>query len=360
VQKELASATLGDHKAQIRYRQIPNEIQLIMLQRPRRNRKSEAIRSLTRETSLSTSNLIYPLFLVDGKGYKEEVSSLPGNYRWSLDTMLSEIETCIALELKHFILFPKIKEEYKDATGTHSYQDDNIYLKAAREIKSKFPTVTLISDVALDPYSIHGHDGIVKNGEIINDDTVDVLVKMAIAQAAAGFDMIGPSDMMDGRVGAIREGLDRKGFQNTSIMSYTAKYASAFYGPFRDALDSAPVDDPSIPKDKKTYQMDPANKSEALIEGELDEFEGADFLMVKPAVHYMDVIQLMKENFNLPIAAYHVSGECAMLTAACQKGWLDFEKAMPETLLSLRRAGTDAIITYFAKDYAQMVKDGKC
>jgi len=360
VQKGYANVILGGHMGQIRFLPIPNEIKLNMLQRPRRNRKSESIRSLTRETSLSVSNLIYPLFLVGGSGYKEEVSSLPGNFRWSVDTMITEIENCVELGLNHFILFPKIKEEHKDALGTHSYHEDNIYLKAAKEIKSKFPSITLISDVALDPYSIHGHDGIVHNSQIINDDTVDVLVKMAIAQAIAGFDMIGPSDMMDGRVGAIRQALDKEGYQNTSIMSYTAKYASAFYGPFRDALDSAPVDDPSIPKDKKTYQMDPANKTEALIEGELDEFEGADFLMVKPALHYMDVIHVMKENFNLPIAAYHVSGECAMLTAACQKGWLDFEKAMPETLLSLRRAGTDAIITYFAKDYAQMVKDGKC
>ncbi len=360
VLEELVDAIPGDHMAQIRYHQIPNEIKLIMLQRPRRNRKSKAIRALTRETILSLSNLIYPLFLVDGEHIKDEVLSLPGNYRWSLDTMLHEIESCINLGLQTFILFPKIKDEYKDATGTHSYDDRNIYLQAAKEIKAKFPDITLISDVALDPYSIHGHDGIVRDGAIVNDDTVDVLVRMAIAQAHAGFDIIGPSDMMDGRVGAIREGLDEQEFHNTSIMSYTAKYASAFYGPFRDALDSAPVDDPSIPKDKKSYQMDPANKQEALIEGELDEFEGADFLMVKPAIHYMDVIHLMKNNFNLPIAAYHVSGECAMLTAACQKGWLDFEKAMPETLLSLRRAGADAIITYFAKDYAQLVKDGKC
>ncbi len=330
-----------------------------MQQRPRRNRKSAAIRSLVRETSLQVDHLIYPFFLVDSKNHKEEVSSLPGNYRWSIDMLLKELEECQKLGLKHFMLFPKIKEEHKDTTGSFSYHENNYYLQAAKKIKQEFPDVNLISDVALDPYSIHGHDGIVDNGVILNDETVDVLVDMSIAQAEAGFDMIGPSDMMDGRVGAIRQGLDENGFSNTSILAYTAKYASAFYGPFRDALDSAPVDDPNIPKDKKTYQMDPANKSEALIEAEQDELEGADILMVKPALHYLDVIQTLKKNTNLPISAYHVSGECAMLIAACQKGWLDYETAMPETLLSIRRAGTDAIITYFAKDYAKMVADGK-
>lgn len=330
-----------------------------MLQRPRRNRRSQAIRNLNQETILHVSNLIYPLFIQEGSGIKEEVSSLPGNFRWSLDTLLSEIEDCMNLGLEHFILFPKVKDQYKDKTGSYSYHPDNFYLKAATEIKSRFPEATLISDVALDPYNLDGHDGIVKNGEILNDETLRVLVQMSVAQAEAGFDILGPSDMMDGRVQAMRMALDDGGYTNTAIMSYTAKYASAFYGPFRDALDSAPVDDPSVPKDKKTYQMNPGNKREALIEGELDEMEGADYLMVKPAVHYLDIIHLMKENFNLPIAAYHVSGECAMLTAACQKGWLDYSIAMPETLLSIRRAGADAIITYFAKDYAGMVKKGE-
>ena len=330
-----------------------------MLQRPRRNRRSQAIRNLNQETILHVSNLIYPLFIQEGSGIKEEVSSLPGNFRWSLDTLLSEIEDCMNLGLEHFILFPKVKDQYKDKTGSYSYHPDNFYLKAATEIKSRFPEATLISDVALDPYNLDGHDGVVKNGEILNDETLRVLVQMSVAQAEAGFDILGPSDMMDGRVQAMRMALDDGGYTNTAIMSYTAKYASAFYGPFRDALDSAPVDDPSVPKDKKTYQMNPGNKREALIEGELDEMEGADYLMVKPAVHYLDIIHLMKENFNLPIAAYHVSGECAMLTAACQKGWLDYSIAMPETLLSIRRAGADAIITYFAKDYAGMVKKGE-
>ncbi len=327
--------------------------------RPRRNRKSKAVRALTRETYLMPEQLIYPLFLTEGKGIKNEVSSLPGNYRWSLDLLLGEIESCLELGLKSFILFPKVKDEYKDKTGTYSYSDKNYYNLAATEIKRRFPELCLISDVALDPYNVDGHDGIVKNGKILNDETLEVLGKMAVSQARSGFDIIGPSDMMDGRVGFIRESLDDAGFEDTSIMSYTAKYASAFYGPFRDALDSAPVEGDDIPKDKKTYQMDPANKEEALREGLLDYEEGADFLMVKPALNYLDIIHIMNEHFDVPIAAYHVSGECAMLIAACQNGWLDYEKAMPETLLSIHRAGARNILTYFAKDYARMWKTGR-
>ena len=319
-----------------------------MQRRPRRNRKNEAVRSMIRETSLSTSNLVYPIFLEDGSHIKTEIKSLPGNYRFSPDLALEEMKSCVDLGLTNFILFPAIPEKLKDKTATHSYSSANFYLTAANLFKDKLPEATLISDVAMDPYSSDGHDGYVENGEIINDITLPILEKMAVAQAEAGFDILGPSDMMDGRVGAIRDALDNKGFTNTSIMSYTAKYASAFYGPFRDALDSAPK-----AGDKKTYQMDPANKTEALIEAELDTLEGADFLMVKPALNYLDVIHLLKENFDLPIAAYHVSGECAMLTPACQNGWLDFEKAMPETLLSIKRAGADVIITYFAKDFAE-------
>lgn len=325
-----------------------------MLKRPRRNRKSAALRGLVRETQLSSQHLIQPLFLVNGEGIKDEISSLPGNYRLSLDNALQEVEECLALGLSSFILFPAIPEEHKDKTGTFSYHPDNFYLKVALEIKARFPEACLISDVALDPYSIDGHDGIVRGGKIVNDETLGVLGKMAVAQAEAGFDLIGPSDMMDGRVQHIRESLDQAGFTDTGIMSYTAKYASAFYGPFRDALDSAPKASEDIPKDKKSYQMDPANKREALIEAELDTAEGADFLMVKPALHYLDVIALLKENFELPIAAYHVSGECAMLMAACRNGWLEYEKAMPEALLSIHRAGADAIITYFAKDFATL------
>lgn len=322
-----------------------------MLIRPRRNRASEAIREMVRETRLGLSDLIYPLFLVNGNGIKTEVASLPGNFRWSPDTVLGEIESCMELGLRSFVLFPAVEESLKDSTATYSHSQDNFYLHTIRSIKERFPEVCLISDVAMDPYSSDGHDGLVKDGKILNDETLPILAAMAVAQAEAGIDIIGPSDMMDGRVAMIREALDGNGYTDTGIMSYTAKYASAFYGPFRDALDSAPK-----AGDKKTYQMDPANKIEALREAELDTIEGADFMMVKPALNYLDIIHLLKENFDLPIAAYHVSGECAMLTAACQKGWLDYEKAMPETLLSIRRAGADVILTYFAKDYAKLLK----
>ncbi len=322
--------------------------------RPRRNRSTETIRNLVSETVVKSENLVYPLFLTDGKNKKSEVKSLPGNFRWSADKVLVEIESCLKLGIHSFILFPSIEENLKDKMATHSYSSKNYYLKTIREIKKRFPETCLISDVAMDPYSSDGHDGVYKNGKILNDETLPVLGKMAIAQAEAGFDLIGPSDMMDGRVGFIREALDAKGFTETGIMSYTAKYASAFYGPFRDALASAPKKG-----DKKTYQMNPANKLEAIREAMLDESEGADFLMVKPALHYLDVIHSLKENTTLPVAAYHVSGECAMLIAACQNGWLDYKKAMPETILSIKRAGADVIISYFAKDFANHLKNSK-
>jgi len=320
-----------------------------MYQRPRRNRKSPAIRNMVRETTLSVDNLIYPMFIVDGKGIKQEISSMPGNFRWSLDTLLPEIEECMKLGLNSFVLFPAIEEALKDSTATYSYDDANFYLKAIREIKKQFPEACLMSDVAMDPYSSDGHDGFVQDGKILNDKTLPILAKMAIAQAEVGIDIIGPSDMMDGRISYIREALDEAGFDETSIMSYSAKYASAYYGPFRDALDSAPKSG-----DKKTYQMDPANKYEALIEAELDVAEGADFLMVKPALCYLDVIHILKERFDVPISAYNVSGECAMLHAAAQNGWLDYNSAMQEMLLSIKRAGADIILTYFAKDYAKL------
>ncbi len=271
----------------------------------------------------------------------------------------AEIGRCQKLGLTNFILFPGIADQYKDRTATYSYHKDNFYLKAAKKIKKRFPDICLISDVAMDPYSSDGHDGLVAQGRILNDETLPILAQMALAQAEAGFDILGPSDMMDGRIGYIRQALDNNGFTETGIMAYTAKYASAFYGPFRDALDSAPKSDPDIPPDKKTYQMDPANKLEALLEADLDASEGADFLMVKPALHYLDVIHLLKENFAQPIAAYHVSGECAMLSAACRNGWLDYQKAMPETLLSIRRAGADVILTYFAKDFCKLLAERK-
>ena len=319
-----------------------------MLRRPRRNRKSESIRSAVRETHLSPSNLVSPLFLLPGDNKSEVISSLPVASRMTLDFMLRDIERSLELGITKFMIFPAVPEDKKDKTATYSYAEDNFYLNAARILKEEVPDAILISDVAMDPYSSDGHDGYVEDGKILNDATLPILQKMAVAQAQAGFDIIGPSDMMDGRVEAIRTAMDEAGYYETSIMSYTAKYASALYGPFRDALDSAPK-----AGDKKTYQMDPANKKEALLEAELDTIEGADFLMVKPALHYLDIIHMLKEESDLPIAAYHVSGECAMLLAACEKGWLDFDTVMPETLLSIKRAGADVIMTYLAKAYGE-------
>ncbi len=322
--------------------------------RPRRNRKSAAIRLHAQETYLQVHKLIYPLFLFDGKNMKEEVSSLPGNYRWSLDLLIPEVEECLKLGITTFVLFPAVQEHLKDKIASYSYAEDNFYLYAIRTLKETFPECCIMTDVAMDPYSSDGHDGLVSNGKILNDETLPILAKMAVAQAQAGADILGPSDMMDGRIGYIREALDDQGFKEVSIMAYTAKYASAFYGPFRDALASAPK-----AGDKKTYQMNPANKREALIEAELDWSEGADYLMVKPALPYLDIIHMLQQNFDIPISAYNVSGECAMLIAACQNGWLDFDKAMPEMLMSIKRAGADVILTYFAKQYAQMKRDGK-
>jgi porphobilinogen synthase len=309
---------------------------------------------MVRETRLDLSNLIYPLFVLDGTSKKEEIASLPGIYRFSEDNVLKEIEQSLELGLRSFVLFPAVEGALKDKTATYSYDDKNFYLRIIASIKKEFPETCLVSDVAMDPYSSDGHDGLVENGQILNDETLEILGRMALAQAEAGIDIIGPSDMMDGRVQHIREELDEADFETVGIMSYTAKYASAYYGPFRDALESAPKSG-----DKKTYQMDPANKWEALREAELDASEGADFLMVKPAMLYLDIIHLLKEKFELPIAAYNVSGEYAMLKAAAKNGWLDYEKAMPEMLLSMKRAGASAILTYFAKEYAQMLKQGR-
>ena len=315
--------------------------------RPRRNRKSAVIRSMVEETKLGVEHLIYPLFIKDGKGIKEEISSMPNNFRWSLDKLLNEIEECTSLGIMSFDLFPAVDDRLKDQMASYSYADENFYLHAIRAIKERFPEVQLMSDVALDPYSSDGHDGLVVDGKIVNDATLPILNKMALAQAQAGIDIIGPSDMMDGRVGSIREYLDDHNFTDVSIMSYTAKYASAFYGPFRDALDSAPKFG-----DKKTYQMNPANSKEALIEAQLDLEEGADFLMVKPALSYLDIIKDLSTNFDLPIAAYNVSGEYAMVKAAAAKGWIDGDRVRDEILLSMKRAGASIILTYFAKEWA--------
>ncbi|WP_428653462.1 porphobilinogen synthase [Runella sp.] len=318
-----------------------------IIRRPRRNRQSEAIRALVQETTVSVNDLIYPMFLMDGQGIKSEVKSMPGIYRYSIDTLLEELKEVTDLGIKCIDLFPNYSEDKKDRFATESHREGTFYLDALKAVKDKFPELALMTDVAMDPYSSDGHDGLVENGKILNDETLEILGKMAVAQARAGADILGPSDMMDGRVGYIRQALDAEGFTNVSIMSYSAKFASAFYGPFRDALDSAPRFG-----DKKTYQMNPANVREALIEAALDYEEGADFLMVKPALAYLDVIKTLNQNFDLPIAAYNVSGEYAMIKAAAQNGWLDGDRAMLETLLSIRRAGAKIILTYFAKEFA--------
>ena len=307
---------------------------------------------MVQESRLGLENLIFPVFLKDGTNIKEEISSLPNIYRWSIDLLLKEIESCMELGIRTYDIFPAVDDHLKDQSATMSYDPAIFYLIAIQKIKETFPEIVLMSDVALDPYSSDGHDGLVRNGKIVNDETLPILAKMSVAQAQAGIDIIGPSDMMDGRVGVIRTALDDAGFTETSIMSYTAKYASAFYGPFRDALNSAPKSG-----DKKTYQMNPSNKAEALIEAQLDIEEGADMIMVKPALCYLDVIHLLKENFATPVTAYNVSGEYAMVHAASQKGWIDYNAAMNEMLLSIRRAGADGILTYFAKDFAQSLVD---
>jgi porphobilinogen synthase len=274
---------------------------------------------------------------------------MPGIYRYTTDLLLKEIELCLNLGITSYALFPQVAEDRKDSMATESHRLGSLYLEAIHAVTSRFPEISMLTDVAMDPYSSDGHDGIVKNGEILNDETLEVLSKMAVAQAQAGSKLIGPSDMMDGRVGYLRESLDDAGFTNVGIMAYSAKYASAFYGPFRDALESAPKFG-----DKKTYQMNPANSREALREAELDELEGADFLMVKPALAYLDIISLLRDNTHLPIAAYNVSGEYAMVKAAAANGWIDGEKVMLESLLSMKRAGAQVILTYFAKEFAQL------
>lgn len=322
-----------------------------MVRRPRRNRKSAVIRDMVEETTVTTNDLIFPVFLIEGKNKKSEVTSMPGIYRLSADLLLKEVEECLRLGIRAFDIFPAVEDQHKDKTASKSFDSDFFYLKTLKEVKKQFPEACVMTDIALDPYSSDGHDGLVRDGKILNDETLDILGKMALAQAETGIDILGPSDMMDGRVGFIRNILDQNGFTEVSIMSYTAKYASAFYNPFRDALDSAPKSG-----DKKTYQMNPANRREALIEAALDTDEGADFLMVKPALAYLDIIRLLKDHSSLPVAAYNVSGEYAMIKAASQKGWLDGEKVMRETLLSIKRAGADVILTYFAKEFARSEK----
>ncbi len=323
-----------------------------MLSRPRRNRKNQALRDLVSENHLSPKDLIAPLFVKEGTGEKEAIASMPGQYRFSVSDLLDECDRLLELGIPCVSLFPALSDELKDKTATESYNSEGLFPRAIMAVKEKYPELLVMTDVAMDPYSSDGHDGLVsEEGQILNDETLPILAKMALTQAQAGSDIIGPSDMMDGRVKYLREALDKAGHTQTSIMSYSAKYASSFYGPFRDALESTPKSG-----DKKTYQMDPANAKEAIREALLDQAEGADILMVKPGLPYLDVICRLKERTHLPIAAYNVSGEYAMIKAAAEKGWLDGEKAMLEMLLSFKRAGTDMILTYFAKEAAELLR----
>jgi len=327
---------------------------LDLIARPRRNRKDPVVRGFARETWIAPQHFIYPVFIHDGSG-NIAIPSMPGCERLDMNGLLAEAEGALSEGVNAMVLFPATPEELKTPHGEEAFNPDGLVQRAIRNLKSRFPELCVVTDVALDPYNSDGHDGIVAaDGRILNDETVDVLVKQAVSQAEAGADIISPSDMMDGRVGAIRDGLDEAGFIEVSILAYTAKYASAFYGPFRDALDSAPK-----AGDKKTYQMDPANAREALREVALDEAEGADMVMVKPAGPYLDVISLVREVTALPVAAYQVSGEYAMLKAASGHGWLDERRVALESLVAIRRAGADVILTYYARQAARWLRDGQ-
>lgn len=325
---------------------------MLNISRPRRNRKSPAMRNLIRETNLSSHDLIAPLFVIEGKNLSEPIASMPGISRLSIDLLVKECQELYSLGVPCVSLFPAIDGALKDPRASEAYNPHGLYQRAIKEVKNAIPELLIMTDVALDPYSSDGHDGLVdpKSGEILNDATLEVLAKMSLVQARAGSDILGPSDMMDGRIGFIRDALDEENLTNTAIMSYAAKYASAFYGPFRDALGSAPKKG-----DKKTYQMDYANVREALREAYLDESEGADILMVKPGLPYLDVIKTLRDNTTLPMAAYNVSGEYAMVKAAAEKGWIDGEKVMIEMLWAFKRAGSDMILTYFAKEAARVL-----
>ncbi len=327
-----------------------------MLHRPRRLRQHRSIREMVAETRLHPSDFIAPLFAMEGKNTREEIASMPGYYRYSLDLLAKEVQELWQLGCRSALLFVKVSDDLKDNEGKEALNPDGLMQRVIRKVKAVAPEMCLMTDVALDPYSEFGHDGIVEDGQVLNDETIGVLVDMAISHAQAGADFVAPSDMMDGRIGAIRIGLDTAGFTNTGIMAYSAKYASCFYGPFRDALDSAPVDVPDVPKDKKTYQMNPANGKEALREAGLDIEEGADILMIKPAVAYLDIIHNIKKTSTVPVSAYHVSGEYAMIKAAAAQGWLNEKEAVVEVLTSIKRAGADLIATYFVKDILKLLK----
>ena len=328
------------------------------LQRGRRLRINESIRSLVRETSLSPADFMFPMFITEGENYQSEISSMPGIFRRSIDLTVKEVKEIYVLGIGAVNIYVKVDESLKDNTGKEAWNPNGLMQQAIKAIKAACPEMIVMPDVALDPYSIYGHDGIIENGDIANDTTNDALVKMAVSHAQAGADFVAPSDMMDGRVLRLRQGLDAAGFPNVGIMSYSAKYASAFYGPFRDALDSAPretmpnTEHIEVPKDKKTYQMDYANRIEAIKEALMDVEEGADMVMVKPGIAYLDIVREVKNAVNVPVTVFHVSGEYAMIKAASERGWLDHDKIMMEQLMCIKRAGASLISTYFAKEAA--------
>ncbi len=325
-----------------------------LVHRPRRLRRTAPIRSLVRETQLVPQQLIYPIFVTEGSSVREPIATMPGQFRLSIDEVVRECEELIQLGIGAVNLFGY--SPMKDSTGKSAWDPAGLIPSCVRAIRRAHPDFCIQTDVALDPYTPHGHDGLVRNGEIVNDETVDALARMALCHAEAGVDWVAPSDMMDGRIGALRETLDANGFEQVGLLAYSAKYASCFYGPFRGALDSAPKAT-GAPKDKKTYQMDPANLREAIREVTLDLEEGADVVMVKPALAYLDVIRTIREEFDAPVAAYNVSGEYAMILASAERGWVEKDRAMMEVLLSIRRAGADMILTYFAKDAARLLCD---
>ncbi len=325
---------------------------LALTQRPRRNRKAEWSRRLVRETTLTVDDLIWPMFLIEGENRREPVASMPGVERLSVDEAVREAERAAALRIPAISFFPYVDPSLRDATGSEALNRANLVCRAVRAVKAAFPQIGVITDVALDPYTSHGHDGLLDDGVIVNDETVALLVEQSLIQAEAGTDVIAPSDMMDGRVGAIRTGLDRAGFADVQIMTYAAKYASAFYGPFRDAIGTSVT----LVGDKRTYQMDPGNTDEALREVALDLDEGADSVMVKPGMPYLDVIRRVKDSFAVPTFAYQVSGEYAMIAAAAQNGWLDGDRAMVESLMAFKRAGADGVFTYFAPRVAERLR----
>ncbi|MFV8280870.1 porphobilinogen synthase [Christiangramia marina] len=321
-----------------------------MLRRNRRLRTNESVRSLVRETFISPNDFLVPIFVVEGKQVKEEIASMPGYYRYSLDLLKQEIKELWSLGLKSVLLFVKVPDELKDNAGTEAINPDGLMQRAVKTVKDVAPEMVIMTDVALDPYSSYGHDGIVNDGKILNDDTNAILAEMALSHAKAGADFVAPSDMMDGRIFEMRTLLEDEGFHDTGIMSYSAKYASAFYGPFRDALDSAPGFG-----DKKTYQMDPANRDEAIKETLMDIEEGADIVMVKPGLCYLDIVRDIKNAVNVPVAVYQVSGEYAMIKAAAEKGWLDHDAVILEQLTAIKRAGANMIASYFAKDAVKLI-----